>query len=115
MGKKCDLSVLISVYLWREGERMVRETFVSHHLLTVFQPTEIRTNTGSVSYPKVKGKSKYSRKARTRAREYRDHSVGMTEAAQSEQMLLLQLLNIQANEFCAAAGLHVCVHVCTSV
>lgn len=62
MGKKCDLSVLISVYLWREGERMVRETFVSHHLLTVFQPTEIRTNTGSVSYPKVKGKSKYSRK-----------------------------------------------------
>lgn len=46
----------MSVYLWREGERTVRETrlgllcrFTS---VTVFEPTEIRTNTGSVSYPK---------------------------------------------------------------
>lgn len=40
----CELCVLISVYLWRKGERTV----------TVFQPTEIRRNTGSVSYPKGK-------------------------------------------------------------
>lgn len=75
----CQLGILISVYLWREGERTVRETHFFKHLchvtcVTVFQPTEIRTNTGSVSYPKVKSKIKIYQKARTRAREYRDHS-----------------------------------------
>lgn len=57
--------MLISVYLWREGERTVRETlfFFLERLchitcVTVFQPTEIRTNTGSVSYPKVKRENK---------------------------------------------------------
>lgn len=70
---------MISVYLWREGERTGEgDTFFKHlcHVtcITVFQPTEIRTNTGSVSYPKVIRKIKIYQKARTRAREYRDHS-----------------------------------------
>lgn len=46
----------MSVYLWRKGERMVKETRFEHCVtpsaLTVYQPTEIVTNTGSVSYPK---------------------------------------------------------------
>lgn len=45
----CELCVDISVSLEKGGED-----------ITVFQPTEIRTNTGSVSYPK--GKRKCSRK-----------------------------------------------------
>lgn len=54
----CQFGVLISVYLWRRGrEDGEGDTFrVASPALTVFQPTEIRTNTGSVSYPKVERK-----------------------------------------------------------
>lgn len=52
----------ISVSLERGREDGEGDTFFKHlcHItcVTVFQPTEIRTNTGSVSYPKVKRKIK---------------------------------------------------------
>lgn len=46
----------MSVYLWRKGERMVTETHFqtlchTNTSVTVFQPTESITNTGTVSYP----------------------------------------------------------------
>lgn len=53
----------ISVSLERGREDGEGDTFFIERLchitcVTVFQPTEIRTNTGSVSYPKVKRENK---------------------------------------------------------
>lgn len=72
--KKPTLSighVDISVSLEKEGERKVREQHMCYiTCITVFQPTEIRTNTGSVSYSKERRNiQKMYWKARTRARE----------------------------------------------